>query len=66
MKKCAKIQIFKIKHPRIENLGQKWRMRFFMAKNQLFFEIKLPLTYFLKQERNRFCEEIFEGNKWKK
>ena len=37
-----------------------------MAKNQLFFEIKLPLTYFLKQERNRFSEEIFEGNKWRK
>ena len=33
LKKCAKIQIFKMKHSRIENLGQKWRMRFFMAKN---------------------------------
>ena len=43
MKKCAEIQIFKIKHFRIENLGQKWRMRFFIAKNQLLFEIKLLL-----------------------
>ena len=47
MKKCAKIQIFKINHSRIENLGQKWRMRFFMAKNRLLFEIKLPLCTFI-------------------
>ena len=23
--------------------GKKWKMRFFMAKNQMFFEVKLPL-----------------------
>ena len=56
MKKCAKIQILKINHSRIENSGQKWRMRFFMAKTQLLFEIKLPLTemelMFLKTTQN--------------
>ena len=36
-------QIFKIKHSRIGNSGQKWEMRFFMAKNWIVFEIKLPL-----------------------
>ena len=42
MRKSAKIQIFKIKPYMIENSWQKWRMRFFMAKNQILFEIKLP------------------------
>ena len=37
LEKCAKIQIFKIKYSRIENSGQKWRMRFFYGQKSITF-----------------------------
>ena len=50
--------MFKIKHSRIENWGQKWMMRIFMAKKQLFFEIKLPLPL-----AKKINEELYP-NSW--